>query len=76
MTRFEFRLDITTEQYLPYYRGEVLQVMVRLADGKTLRFPANLLRPFVQADGIHGDFILSCDDQHKGAQLKRRATLL
>lgn len=76
MKRFEFRLDITTEQYLPYYRGEVLLVLVRLANDQTLSFPANLLRQFVQADGIHGDFILSCDDQHKGAQLKRRAELL
>ncbi len=72
MKRFEFRLHISPEQYLPYYRGQVTQVLIRLADGQTVSFPANLLRPFVQADGIQGDFILSCDEQNKGASLQRK----
>lgn len=72
MKQFEFRLDISSEQYLAYYRGEVLQVIVNLANGKTMSFPAGLLRQFVEADGIHGDFILSCDDHNKGAKLMRK----
>ncbi|GAB2892702.1 hypothetical protein GCM10027046_22000 [Uliginosibacterium flavum] len=73
MKHFDFRLDISPEQYLPYYRGRVTQVVIRLADGHTVSFPANLLRQFVQADGIRGDFTLSCDEQNKGATLQRKS---
>lgn len=72
MKRFEFQLSITSEQYLAYYRGEVLQVVVYLANGKTMSFPAGLLREFVLPDGIHGEFVLTCDDQNKGAKLTRK----
>lgn len=72
MKRFEFRLDISPTQYLAYYRGEVLQVVVNLANGKTMSFPAGLLREFILPDGIHGEFVLTCDDHNKGARLSRR----
>lgn len=73
MQRFEFRLDISAEQYLAYYRGEILSVQVRLADGRLLNFPAGLLRPFLRPEGIHGDFLLSCNERNRQARLSRRA---
>lgn len=72
MKRFEFRLNISPEQYLPYYRGEVRLVVVSLPNGQSISFPASLLRKFLHAEGIHGDFILSCDDQNRGAELQRK----
>ncbi|MBS1207960.1 MAG: hypothetical protein H6R19_358 [Proteobacteria bacterium] len=73
MKRFEFPLRLSPEQYLPYYRGEVAHVVVRCTTGATVQFPAVLLRPFISADGIYGNFVLSCDEQHKGARLQRVA---
>jgi hypothetical protein len=72
MKRFEFHLNIPAEKYLAYYRGTVGQVFVRCPDGLAIQFPASLLKPFVMADGIHGDFVLTCEDSNKGADLKRR----
>ncbi len=72
MKRFEFQLRISPEQYLDYYRGLIQQVVVRDRDGSTVQFPASLLQPFVTAAGVHGDFLLTCDDQNKGAVLQRR----
>lgn len=72
MKRFEFSLHVTSAQYLDYYRGSVRQVVVRCPDGLTVQFPAALLQPFVTADGIHGDFVLTCEDTYKGAHLQRR----
>jgi len=74
MKRFEFHIDLSSERYLPYYRGAVREILVRCRDGQTVQFPAALLQPFVTTEGIHGDFVLSCDDHHKGANLQRAST--
>lgn len=72
MQRFEFHLDISAESFLAYYRGSARQVVVRSTAGPTVQFPALLLRPFVTPTGIQGTFVLTCDDEHRGAVLKRR----
>jgi len=71
MKRFQFQLNISTEQYLDYYRGVARQVVARCPDGLTVSFPASLLKAFVLPTGIHGNFVLTCDDQNKGPILKR-----
>lgn len=71
MKRFEFRLSISAESYLDYYRGNVQHVLARCADGSTVQFPASLLKPFVTPTGIHGSFVLICDDNDRGAVLQR-----
>ena len=73
MNRYEFHLQISSEQYLDYYRGEVRSVVARTADGQTVQFPASLLQRFVTHDGIYGSFILTCDDQFKNAEMERLA---
>lgn len=71
MQRFAFHLNLTSEQCLAYYQGAARNVVARCADGQHVQFPASLLRPFMTPTGIHGDFVLSCDDAHKGASLQR-----
>lgn len=72
MKQFEFQLSLTEQEYLSYYRGSVRQVMVRSADGARVQFPASLLTRFVATGGIHGHFVLTCDDAFRGAELRRR----
>lgn len=72
MHRFEFGIHISSLEYLPYYRGEVKNVLARCSDGRTVQFPATLLTPFVTNGGIRGTFVLTCDDGGKGAVLQRR----
>jgi hypothetical protein len=71
MNRYEIELHISPERYLEYYRGTVQHVVARCTTGQTVRFPASLLQRFVSHEGIHGRFVLSCDDEHKGAELQR-----
>jgi len=71
MHRFEFDLHISTEEYLDYYRGVATQVVARSAGGQTVRFPASLLQPFLLPDGIHGSFVLTCDEHYKHPSLQR-----
>lgn len=71
MKQFEFRLRITEQQYLNYYRGSVRQVVVRSTTGATIQFPASLLTKFVTLGGIEGHFVLTCDDGLKGSEVRR-----
>lgn len=71
MSRYAFQLHISSTRYLDYYRGTVRSVLVRATSGQTVQFPASLLQRFVTPDGIHGDFVLVCDDQNKCLSLQR-----
>jgi hypothetical protein len=74
MTRYQFHLSISPEQYLDYYRAVARHVIVRCTSGQTVRFPASLLQRFVTSAGIHGDFVLVCDENHKCIDLQRVKT--
>lgn len=73
MPSYHFRLTLSPDEYLPYYRGEIRYVVVRCDNGQTLQFPARLLRPFISAGGIRGSFELCCNDEGKATSLRRQA---
>ncbi len=56
------RIDLTPDEFLRYYRGEVQNVLAVSEDGRTVRFPASLLRTFVTEDGVSGRFRLDFDE--------------
>lgn len=66
-----FSLAIAPEAYLQYYRGTAKAVIVRAEDGRKIQFPAEYLKPYVQADGIHGRFRLVFDKSHKFQKLEK-----
>lgn len=72
MVQFAFSLNITAAEYLQYYKGQVTSVVARCTDGRSVQFPARLLTPFVSTAGVRGNFVLSCGEDGKGAQLERR----
>jgi hypothetical protein len=76
MKRFEFHLNISPEKYLDYYRGAAQQVVAHCHNGLIVKFPASLLRQFVTAAGIQGDFVLTCEDNLKSPDLQRLPTKL
>ena len=71
MKRYEFQLRIPPARYLDYYRGTIRHVVARCTSGQNVQFPASLLQKFVTKDGIQGNFVLTCDEQNKGADLQR-----
>ena len=71
MKRYEFQLRVSAGQYLDYYRGAVRHVIVRSAAGQTVQFPASLLQRFVTPEGVHGRFVLLCDENNKCTDLQR-----
>ena len=71
MNRYEFQLHISANAYLDYYRGAVLHVVAHCADGRAVQFPASLLQRFVTPEGIHGAFVLICDEHNKCVSFQR-----
>jgi hypothetical protein len=53
------------------YQGVVKDVVTRAVDGRTVRFPAHILRPFVTHDGVSGRFQIIFDDNHRFQTIKR-----
>lgn len=66
-----FDLRISAEEYLRYYRGSASSVVVRARNGKTVRFPAAVLRSHVDQGGIHGSFVLRYDQRNRLISLER-----
>ncbi len=58
MPRVILQIDVSAEAFAAYYRGTASRVLVTAADGQRISLPANLLRPYLQADGVHGRFEL------------------
>ena len=71
MREFRFRLSIPTTEYLAHYQGAASVVVVTLATGQHLQFPASALRRHVSHSGIHGEFVLRIDDNNKLQALER-----
>lgn len=66
-----FRLDISADDYLAYYRGSIRDIMVGTEDGRRVKFPAGALQPFVTRAGIRGRFELRFDANHRLIGLHR-----
>lgn len=71
MKRHCFYINLTSQEYLHYYRGHASAVIVKAEDGRTIQLPANTFRPFVTASGIAGRFELTLDDQNKLIDLRQ-----
>lgn len=56
--KYYFSLNITKNDFLPYYRGEVTSIVVTTNLGTTVKFPAMHLRQHLTSRGIYGHFCL------------------
>jgi hypothetical protein len=64
-------LNIPPKQLTRYYSGNISTVVARATDGRTIRFPTNILRSIVQTNGVHGIFELILDENRKFVSIKR-----
>ena len=60
--RYYFSLNLTVEEFLPYYEGRVHAIVVTTAQGTTVQFPASHLRQFIKPSGIAGSYCLETKD--------------
>ena len=69
--RVRFVLNIPQEVLLSYYDGTARSVVVKSLDGRSIQFPANVLRQFVTSDGVRGLFEMEFDENNKFVGLRR-----
>ncbi len=69
--RMRVVLNISSHQLSQYYEGAVDSVVARATDGRTVKFPANILRTVVQDDGVYGMFELTLDKRNKFVSIRR-----
>ncbi|XQW86661.1 DUF2835 domain-containing protein [Thalassotalea piscium] len=56
--KYYFSINMTQEEFLPYYQGRGLAIVVRSEAGLKIQFPAMHLRKFVTSGGVKGRFCL------------------
>ncbi len=64
-------LRIPPGECLRYYKGHAASIRVRARDGRIVRFPAAMLRSFVDDDGVNGSFLLRYDRDHRLISMER-----
>lgn len=60
-----FRLAITADKYLAYYKGIARDIVVRSEDNRNIKFPADAIRKFLTHEGIIGLFEIQFDENNK-----------
>jgi len=66
-----FGLNIAAPDLEKYYRGQVHNILVNSEQGLKIKFPVNLILPFVDHFGVKGRFQLEYDQRGKAISLKR-----
>ncbi len=56
--KYYFSINISANEFLPYYQGTIKDVVVRATDGTKVQFPAMHLRKHLTSSGIQGYFCL------------------
>lgn len=64
-------LAISSEEFQRLYEGSAKDVFARSVDGRSIRFPANILRPFVLHAGIRGTFQIEFDEENRFKAITR-----
>ncbi len=64
-------INISPDDYVKAYQAPGKTVWAVDSEGRSIRFPANILRPFVEHDGIHGRFRIEFNELGKFSRIDR-----
>lgn len=71
MSLIYVQLNIPAHEYQLLYEGVAKTVSARTLDGKSVRFPANILRPFVTHSGVKGTFAIHFSPEHRFERIEK-----
>ncbi len=64
-------VQLSREKYLLLYKTYARSVQAVSRDGRSIRFPARILQPFIDHEGIRGTFLIRFDQNNKFQQIER-----
>ncbi|MDN3483999.1 DUF2835 family protein [Pseudoalteromonas sp. Scap03] len=73
MIEHYFSMHLSYTKCMDYYHGRYSSIQVTADSGKTIRFSAHHLRPFISSLGIRGRFRLILSNENKFIRLERVA---
>lgn len=73
MIEYYFNLRLSHNECMDYYHGRFSSLQVVEDGGKTVRFSANHLRPFITSLGIRGRFRMLLTLENKFIRIERVA---
>ncbi len=56
--KYYFSINISQQDFLPYYQGQVQTIVVNSTQGQKIQFPAMHLRQYVTSNGVKGHFCM------------------
>ena len=65
-----FYLELSYDEFTAVYTGQAKNVITKSFDGRTVRFPANILKPYLTRTGIKGTFAIHFDNNNKFQSLE------
>ncbi len=71
MPRYRFSVQLSAAEVEDFYHGRAAWIQVR-SQGKKIRLPWGHFRPFISHNGLHGQFELELDPQHRFVKLEPR----
>lgn len=71
MQKVTVPLRISARRFQAYYEGTAEFVVAQADDGRTVQFPARVLRPFLTYRGIEGTFEITFTSQQKFLSIKQ-----
>jgi hypothetical protein len=66
-------LSISADEYLKHYQVIGASVITQSRDGRSVRFPAKILQPFVTHSGVNGSFEILFGTDGKFSAIERLA---
>ncbi|MBH0056065.1 DUF2835 domain-containing protein [Pseudoalteromonas sp. SWXJZ94C] len=73
MTEYYFSLKLSYSDCMDYYHGRFSSLQVVEDGGKTIRFSAHHLRPYISSLGIRGRFRMLLTPENKFIRIERVA---
>ncbi|WP_341937091.1 DUF2835 domain-containing protein [Marinimicrobium sp. C2-29] len=64
-------LSISPDEYQRWYQGSAQNVLAYTVDGRSVRFPAPILRQFVTRQGIRGRFKIAFDQHNRFQSIEK-----
>lgn len=71
MRSITVQLQISVNEFQRLYEGSAQDVTARCTEGRRVRFPAHILRPFVTYSGIYGTFAIHFDDDNRFKSIEK-----
>lgn len=71
MNKIIIDIHVSNEEYLKQYQQPNCMVSTISRDGRSIQFPANILKPFLLHSGISGSFCIYFDKKGKFKSISR-----